>query len=103
RRLIIRLGARLVHVSQRLSDRPVGGPEDVMRNALDALSAFRMRPREWAQTVGFSFINWFASVGCLVAAMLSVGATVPWTKVLLVYSAGATASSFNLTPGGLGV
>jgi putative heme transporter len=103
RKLIIRLGGRPVRVSQRLSGRPVGDPEDVTRDALDALSAFRMRPREWGQTVGLSFINWLAGVGCLVAAILAVGASVPWTKVILVYCAGATASSFNLTPGGLGV
>jgi uncharacterized protein (TIRG00374 family) len=48
-------------------------------------------------------LNWIASVGCLVAAILAVGAGVPWTKLLLIYCAGATASSFNLTPGGLGV
>ncbi len=62
-----------------------------------------MRPREWLQAVRLSFVNWLASVGCLVASILAVGAGVPWTKVILVYCAGATASSFNLTPGGLGV
>ena len=74
-----------------------------MQQALDALSAFRMRPREWAQSVALSFVNWLASVACLVASILAVGAGVPWTKVILIYCAGATVSSFNLTPGGLGV
>jgi putative heme transporter len=103
RNLIVRLGVRLVRVSQRLRGRPVGDPEDVTQRALDTLSAFRMRPREWVQTVCLSFVNWLASVGCLVASILAVGAGVPWTKVILIYCAGATASSFNLTPGGLGV
>jgi putative heme transporter len=103
RRLVIRLGVRVARVSQRLSGHPVGDPEDVTQHALDALSTFRMRRREWVQTVSLSFINWLASAGCLVAAILAVGASVPWTRVLLVYCAGATASSFNLTPGGLGV
>jgi putative heme transporter len=100
---IVRLGARLVRMSQRLRGRPVGDAEDVVQHALDALSAFRMRPREWVQTVGLSFVNWLASVGCLVASILAVGAGVPWTKVILIYCAGASVSSFNLTPGGLGV
>ena len=103
RRVIVRLGVRLVRISQRLRGRPVGDPEDVAQHALDTLSAFRMRPREWIQTVLLSFVNWLASVGCLVASILAVGASVPWTKVILVYCAGAAASSFNLTPGGLGV
>jgi hypothetical protein len=103
RKLIIRQVARLVRISQRLSGRPVGDPEEVTESALDALSAFRMRGRDWVQAVGLSCINWFAGVACLVAAILSVGAEVPWTKVILIYCAGAAASSFNLTPGGLGV
>jgi putative heme transporter len=100
---IIRLGTRLVRVSQRLSGRPVGDPWEVTRDFLDRVSAFRLRPREWVQTVTLSFINWLASVACLVASVLAVGARVPWTKVILIYCGGATASSFNLTPGGLGV
>ena len=103
RNRIVRLGARVVRISQRLRGRPIGTPEDVAQQALDELSAFRMRPREWLQAVRLSFVNWLASVGCLVASILAVGAGVPWTKVILVYCAGATASSFNLTPGGLGV
>jgi len=103
RRLIIRLGVRLVRVSQRLSGRPIGDPEDLTRGAFDELSAFHMRQGEWVQAIVLSSLNWIASVGCLVAAILAVGANVPWATVLLTYCAGATASSFNLTPGGLGV
>jgi uncharacterized protein (TIRG00374 family) len=42
-------------------------------------------------------------VSLVVCAILAVGADVPWTRVILIYWAGVTASSFNLTPGGLGV
>jgi hypothetical protein len=103
RKLVIRIGIRFVSISQRLSGRPVGDPSDLTGEALDAVTAFRMRNRDWAQTIGLSMINWFASVGCFVAAILATGASVPWTKVIIVYCIGATASSFNLTPGGLGV
>ena len=103
RRAITQMGIRLVRAAQRLSGHPAGDPEDVTRDTVDALSAFRMRFRDWVQAFGLSFINWLASVGCLVAAILAVGSSVPWTRVILVYCAGAAASSFNLTPGGLGV
>jgi len=103
RRVVIRQGARIVHLSQQFRGRPSGDPEDLTRDALDALFTFRLRLRDWIQTVCLSFINWFASVGCFVAAILAVGASVPWTKVILIYCAGTAASSFNLTPGGLGV
>ncbi|MGA8371526.1 MAG: YbhN family protein [Acidimicrobiales bacterium] len=103
RRAVIRAVARLLRVAKRFSGRPVGDPENVTRQTFDALSAFRMRARDWVQTIGLSVINWIASVSCFVAAILAVGSNVPWTRVILVYCAGATASSFNLTPGGLGV
>jgi putative heme transporter len=103
RTLIVRLGARSVRIYQRLRHRSFGEPEAVVQHALNTLTAFRMRPRQWVRTISLSCVNWLASVGCLVAAILAVGASVPWTKVILVYCAGAAASSFNLTPGGLGV
>jgi hypothetical protein len=103
RQTITEGGALLIRLSQRLSGRPSGDPKELIRDTLDALSRFRMRAPEWVQTVSLSIINWLASVGCFVAALLAVGSSVPWTKVILVYCAGATASSFNLTPGGLGV
>jgi uncharacterized membrane protein YbhN (UPF0104 family) len=103
RRAIARGGALFVRASQRLSGQPDGDPEILTRNTLDALSGFRMRVPDWVQAVSLSFINWLASVGCFLAAIVAVGSSVPWTKVILVYCAGAAASSFNLTPGGLGV
>jgi uncharacterized membrane protein YbhN (UPF0104 family) len=103
RKAIVQGGARLLGAAQRLSGHPVGNPEDLTRDTLDALSGFRMRVPEWVQAIGLSIINWLASAGCFVAAILAIGSNVPWTKVVLVYCAGAAASSFNLTPGGLGV
>ena len=94
---------RLVQVTRRLTGLPVGDPHDLINRALDRLLAARMSLGLWTQAVGLSIVNWLASVACLVAAILAVGATVPWTKLLLIYCAGAAASSFNLTPGGLGV
>jgi putative heme transporter len=103
RRLVVRLGAGFVRVSRRFKSRPVGDPEVVTQQAIDTLSAFRVRPREWVQIVCLCLVNWLSSVGCLVVSILAVGASVPWTRVILIYCAGTTASSFNLTPGGLGV
>jgi uncharacterized protein (TIRG00374 family) len=103
RKAVIKGGALLVRVSQRVSGHPDGDPQALTRDTLDALSGFRMRVPEWVQAVSLSFINWLASVGCFVAAILAIGSSVPWTKVILVYCAGAAASSFNVTPGGLGV
>jgi uncharacterized membrane protein YbhN (UPF0104 family) len=94
---------RLVQLTRRLTGLPVGNPEDLIDRALDRLRGAHMSLGLWTQAVGLTIVNWLASVGCLVAAILAVGADVPWTKLLLIYCAGAAASSFNLTPGGLGV
>jgi hypothetical protein len=94
---------RLVQLTRRLTRPPVGDPDDRIDRALDRLLGARMSLGQWTQAVGLTIVNWLASVGCLVAAILAVGANVPWTKLLLIYCAGAAASSFNLSPGGLGV
>jgi uncharacterized protein (TIRG00374 family) len=103
RELILRVGARVLRSLQRVKNYPSGDAEDAVRAGLDELSVFRMRFRDWMQTVVLATINWLASVGCFVAAILAVKAGVPWTRVVLVYCAGTIASSFNVTPGGLGV
>jgi hypothetical protein len=103
RKLTIRTGARVLRSVQRVRGRPAGDSEVVMRATLDELSAFRMGLEDWVQTFSLSAINWLASVGCFVVAILAVKSSVPWTSVILVYCAGAIASSFNITPGGLGV
>jgi uncharacterized membrane protein YbhN (UPF0104 family) len=94
---------RVVQIAQQLTGLPVGDPDDFISSGLNRLLTGRMRRGRWVQVVGLSIANWLASVGCLAAAILAVGGGVPWTKLLLIYCAGATASSFNLTPGGLGV
>jgi uncharacterized membrane protein YbhN (UPF0104 family) len=94
---------RLVQLAKRLTGLPVGDPDDLINSGLDRLLTGRMSLGRWTQVVGLSIANWLASVGCLAAAIHAVGAGVPWTKLLLIYCAGVTASSFNLTPGGLGV
>ncbi len=94
---------RLVQRVKRWTGRPAGDPGDLINGALDRLLTVRMSRVRWTEAVSLSLLNWLASAGCLAAAILSVRASVPWTKLLLIYCAGAAAGSFNLTPGGLGV
>jgi uncharacterized protein (TIRG00374 family) len=103
RRAVVHVVAQFVRISQRFSGRPQGDSETLTTETLNRLTGFRMHFPDWIQTLVLAFINWLASVACFVASILAVGSVVPWTKVILVYCAGAAASSFNLTPGGLGV
>jgi hypothetical protein len=94
---------RLVQLCMRMTGRMAGDQSELINGGFERLMSIRMSPGAWIQAVGLSMVNWLASVGCLVIAILAVGASVPWTKLLLIYCAGAAVGSFNLTPGGLGV
>jgi hypothetical protein len=91
----------------RQTARMRGHSDQASTNTVDQtllrFASFHMTRRRWAEASMLSLINWVSGAACLVAAILAVRVNVPWTKVLLVYGAGATVSSFNLTPGGLGV
>ena len=42
-------------------------------------------------------------MACLAAAITAIGVAMPWSRLLLVWSAGAATASFSPTPYGLGV
>lgn len=103
RRLTSDVSLKFGRLAARLQGRIPKTTVGVDEQALGRLLSFRMPGRRWAEAGVLSLINWFSGAACLVAAILAVRAPVPWNKALLVYVAGATVSSFNLTPGGLGV
>jgi len=97
------VAATLVRRVARMSGRLDQSSHDRVDEALERFVSYRIAGSRWAEALFLSLINWTGGAACLAAAILAVRAPVPWNKVLLVYSAGATVSSFNLTPGGLGV
>jgi uncharacterized membrane protein YbhN (UPF0104 family) len=103
RRLASNMSLKFGRLAARLQGRMAQTTNGMDDQALSRLLSFRMPGRRWAEAGVLSLANWFSGAACLVAAILAVRAPVPWSNVLLVYGAGATVSSFNLTPGGLGV
>ena len=103
RHLVGVLAAGFVVRAKRISGHRHDASSDSLDRALGPTLAVRMTRGRWIGAFAFSLLNWSAGAACLVTAILSTGARLPWNKVLLIYSAGATVSSFNLTPGGLGV
>jgi hypothetical protein len=103
RRLASNVSLRFERFTARLRGRMAQPTVDTVDQSLFRFLSFRMTRRRWAEAGALSLINWFSGAACLVAAILSVRAQVPWREVLLVYGAGATVSTFNLTPGGFGV
>jgi uncharacterized protein (TIRG00374 family) len=103
RQVTTKAAARVLERVMQLTRRPGGDPAPHIDQAIDRLLALHMSLTRSVELVGFSLLNWLGGVGCLAAAILAVGAPVPWSSLLLVYVVGAAAGSFNLTPGGLGV
>jgi uncharacterized protein (TIRG00374 family) len=95
----LRVARRVARLRGRLDPASTATVDQTLRR----FASFHVSRRTWAEASVLSLINWVSGAACLVAAILAVRVNVPWSKVLLVYGAGATVSSFNLTPGGLGV
>ncbi len=70
---------------------------------LDRVAAVRIGGRTGLGVAAFALLNWIADIACLAACLAAFGATIPWTRLILLYLAGIAASSFTLTPAGIGV
>ena len=74
-----------------------------VENFLDRVAAVRLGGRTGLGVAAFALVNWIADIACLAACLAAFGATVPWTRLILLYLAGIAAASFTLTPAGIGV
>lgn len=86
----------------RRATRRQGPPDAALRALLDQLTVLRLPVRDRAPIVLLALANWLLDCLCLAAAILAVGATVPWQGLLLAYLAAAGATTLAVTPGGLG-
>ncbi len=74
-----------------------------LRARLGAVTLPRLTPGRIAEVSVAAVLNWLADCACLVAALLAVGAHVPWAGLLVVYGATQIAANLPVTPGGVGV
>ena len=103
RRLLEKLGTRLVAGVQKVSGKPEGDPEEIVQEQLEEVTALEPdRPTLWIAAL-LAALNWLADAACLAFAILAVGGDVPWEGLLLAWAAGTAVASLGLTPGGLGV
>jgi uncharacterized protein (TIRG00374 family) len=103
RRLLERLGTRLVEVGQKVSGYPEGDPEEIVAEQLEEVTALEPDRPTLAVAAWLALLNWAADAACLAFAILAVGGDVPWRGLLLAWAAGTAVASLGLTPGGLGV
>jgi hypothetical protein len=103
RRLLEKLGTRLVAGVQKVAGKPEGDPEEIVAEQLDEVTALEPdRPTLWLAAL-LAVLNWLADAACLALAILAVGGDVPWEGLLLAWAAGTAVASLGLTPGGIGV
>lgn len=93
----------VLRVSKHLTRRPRGEPGPLVTSGLDRISALRLGYLTAGQAVGWALVNWLADVACLVCAIKAVREPVPWTAILVIWSAGVGAASFSPVPAGLGI
>jgi putative heme transporter len=116
RKLTIQILIRLVHAIERLLRRLEGrsrafeglaarleGVPGEVEGFIDRVASIRLPALQYAEAFALSVLNWIADAAALAFAVRATGQRVPWHSLLLVYSAGVTAGSTGVTPGGLGV
>jgi uncharacterized membrane protein YbhN (UPF0104 family) len=103
RRRLVAATTSVLTVSKRLIRWPSADPEQMVNEALDTIGGLHLG---WgAGTAAFTaaLVNWLTDVACLICALKAAGGGVPWSAILIVWTAGAGAASFSPSPAGLGV
>jgi uncharacterized protein (TIRG00374 family) len=103
RHALNRILARLFGLSRRLVNRPSPDADGALERFLERITSIRLPRLQYAEVFGLALWNWVADCLCLAAAIRATGAAVPWQGLFLAYTAGMTAASVGLTPGGVGI
>ena len=97
------VAARLLRRWQRVTRRPAGDADEIVRRAVQRLRAVRPSRADWVAAGAYALGNWIFDCACLALAFAAVGAAAPWRGLLLAYGTAQLAANLPITPGGLGV
>jgi uncharacterized protein (TIRG00374 family) len=100
---VSRVAEALADRARRRFGRPSGDAPAGLARILERMSELRIPFRTSVAVFVFYLLFWAGDIACMVFAIRSVGAPIPWHGLLLAYGAGITAGSLGLTPGGIGV
>ncbi len=98
-----RLAVHAATTGLRLIRRPNDGVESWVGQVAGQLASLRAGRPTLASVALASSLNWLADLACAGLAIVAIGGSVPWPTVVLAWAAAASASSLQLTPGGIGV
>jgi hypothetical protein len=93
----------MLRFSQRVIKRPRSDPEQTVGDMLTMIGGLRLGWRTVAVALVAALLNWLTDVACLICALKAAGAGIPWSTILIVWTAGAGAASFSPSPAGIGV
>jgi putative heme transporter len=101
---LVTLAAGVTRLVRRgMRGRPRRDVAALLSATLERAGDLRLANRALGQAFACALANWAADVCCLICAIFALGVPVPWTKILVVWSAGAGAASLSPVPGGIGV
>ena len=99
---LVRSTAAVLRVSKRLVRWPPADPTEMVENALDTIGGLRLGWRTGTVAFTAALVNWLTDVACLICALKAAGGGVPWSAILIVWTAGAGAASFSPSPAASG-
>ncbi len=90
---------RAWHLIRRRTD---GDSVSVATQFVDEFAAVRAGAGRWTAVWALQLLSWVGEFVALIASILAVGGTVPWTAVLAIYGTCQLAGAIALIPGGAG-
>jgi uncharacterized protein (TIRG00374 family) len=97
------VGALGLRLAQRVTRRLQGDPKQLIESTMVRIVGLRLNGRGWAFVFSLATMNSVANIACLALAIMAVRSPVPWSSLILAWSVGVGAASFDITPGGVGL
>lgn len=93
----------VLRLSKNVIRRPKTDPGPLVTDALTQVGDLRLGYVTASKALSWALVNWLSDVACLVCAIAALRVPVPWAAILIIWSAGAGATSFSPIPAGIGV
>jgi putative heme transporter len=103
RDLVIRLVAKLVRLTQRVTGYPRGRVGARIEATLARMREIPLSARSTVLVVAIAGAVWCCDFLCLVCSFRAVHGPIPWAGVLVAYGAAQVIGSLPVVPGGLGI
>jgi uncharacterized protein (TIRG00374 family) len=101
-RVLHRPTIAVIHVWRRVRRQQVDDTGSVASEFVDRFGDIRAGVWRWAAAWSLQVASWIGEFVTLVASILAVGGSVPWTAVLAAYGTSQLAGAIPLIPGGAG-